>query len=91
MAAVRVPLLVLAARAGAGLGEAGGSARQGSGREAVRAQLPPDRFVVLDGGHCLHRDLPARWLEVVGGFADTVLAGADTPGQPGPGGGSSRR
>ena len=46
--------------------------------------------MVLDGGHCLHRDLPARWLEVVGGFADTVLAGADTPGQPGPGGGSSR-
>jgi alpha-beta hydrolase superfamily lysophospholipase len=29
---------------------------------------------VLDGGHCLHRDLPARWVEVVGGFADAVLA-----------------
>ena len=85
VAAVRVPLLVLAARAGAGLGEAGGSALQGPGREAVRAQLPPDRFVVLDGGHCLHRDLPARWLEVVGGFADTVLGtGAGPAGQPGP-------
>jgi pimeloyl-ACP methyl ester carboxylesterase len=41
-----------------------------------RAQLPPDRFVVLDGGHCLHRDLPDRWLAVVGGFADAVLAPA---------------
>jgi hypothetical protein len=85
VAAVRVPLLVLAAPAGAGLGEAGGSALQGPGREAVRAQLPPDRFVVLDGGHCLHRDLPARWLEVVGGFADTVLGtGAGPAGQPRP-------
>jgi pimeloyl-ACP methyl ester carboxylesterase len=84
VAAVRVPLLVLAAREGAGLVEAGGSALQGRAREAVRAQLPPDRFVVLDGGHCLHRDLPARWVEVVGGFADTVLAEAEPPGQPGP-------
>ena len=84
VAAVRVPLLVLAARAGAGLGEAGGSALYGPDREAVRALLPPDRFVVLDCGHCLHRDLPGRWLEVVGGFADTVL-GAGPAGQPGPG------
>jgi pimeloyl-ACP methyl ester carboxylesterase len=88
VAAVQVPLLVLAAPAGPGTVEAGGSALQGEAREAVRAQLPPDRFVVLDGGHCLHRDLPARWLEVVGGFADTVLAGAEPPGQPG--GGPSR-
>jgi hypothetical protein len=43
------------------------------GPGAVRAQLPPDRFVVLDGGHCLHRDLPDRWLEKVGGFADAVV------------------
>jgi pimeloyl-ACP methyl ester carboxylesterase len=41
-----------------------------------RARLPPDRFVVLDGGHCLHRDLPDRWLAVVGEFADAVLAPA---------------
>jgi hypothetical protein len=27
----------------------------------------------LDGGHCLHRDLPDRWVEEVGGFADAVL------------------
>jgi pimeloyl-ACP methyl ester carboxylesterase len=73
VAAVQVPLLVLAARAGDGFVEHGGSALQGPAREAVRALLPNDRFVVLDGGHCLHRDLPGRWLEVVGGFADTVL------------------
>jgi hypothetical protein len=24
-------------------------------------------------GHCLHRDLPGRWLAEVGGFADAVL------------------
>ena len=74
VAAVPVPLLVLAARPGDGLTEHGGSALQGPDREAVRALLPPDRFVVLEGGHCLHRDLPAQWVEVVGGFADAVAA-----------------
>lgn len=73
VAAVQVPLLVLAAPPGDGLIEHGGSALQGPARAAVRALLPPDRFVVLDGGHCLHRDLPDRWLQVVGGFADAVL------------------
>jgi hypothetical protein len=29
--------------------------------------------VEIDGGHCLHRDDPARWLEVVDGFARAVL------------------
>jgi pimeloyl-ACP methyl ester carboxylesterase len=72
VAAVRVPLLVLAARGGFA---EGGSALQGPARAAVRALLPPDRFVVLDGGHCLHRDLPDRWLAAVGGFADEVLGG----------------
>jgi pimeloyl-ACP methyl ester carboxylesterase len=73
VAAVRVPLLVLAAAPG-GFAE-GGSALQDPARAAVRALLPPDRFVVLDGGHCLHRDLPDRWLAEVGGFADEVLGG----------------
>jgi pimeloyl-ACP methyl ester carboxylesterase len=72
VAAVRVPLLVLAARGGFA---EGGSALQEPARAAVRALLPPDRFVVLDGGHCLHRDLPDRWLAEVGGFADEVLGG----------------
>jgi pimeloyl-ACP methyl ester carboxylesterase len=72
VAEVRVPLLVMAASGDRDL-EAGGSALQDPVREAARAQLPPDRFVVLDGGHCLHRDLPDRWLAVVGEFADAVL------------------
>jgi pimeloyl-ACP methyl ester carboxylesterase len=78
VAAVRAPLLVLAAAGDRRL-DAGGSALQGPVREAVQAQLPPDRFVVLDGGHCLHRDLPGRWLTVVGGFADAVLGGDPAP------------
>jgi pimeloyl-ACP methyl ester carboxylesterase len=73
VAAARVPLLVLAAARG-GFAE-GGGALQDPARASVRALLPPDRFVVLDGGHCLHRDLPDRWLAEVGGFADEVLDG----------------
>ena len=74
VAAVREPLLVLAAApAHGGFAQAGGSALQDPARAAVRALLPADRFVVLDGGHCLHRDLPDRWLAAVGGFADEVL------------------
>jgi pimeloyl-ACP methyl ester carboxylesterase len=86
VAAVPVPLLVLAARPGDGFVGHGGSALQGPDREAVRAQLPPDRFVVLDGGHCLHRDHPARWVEMVSGFADAVLAAPwlIRPGAPAP-------
>jgi hypothetical protein len=76
VAAVREPLLVLAAApAGGGPAEGGGSALQDPVRAAVHALLPGDRFVVLDGGHCLHRDLPDRWLAEVGGFADRALGG----------------
>jgi pimeloyl-ACP methyl ester carboxylesterase len=75
VAAIPVPLLVLAGRAGDGFLDGQGSALQGPDREAVRAALPPERFVTLDGGHCLHRDLPGRWLAAVGGFADAVLPG----------------
>jgi pimeloyl-ACP methyl ester carboxylesterase len=82
LAKVRVPVLVLAAPAGGGSLEAGGSALQDPDRRAVRDRLPPDRFVVLPGGHCLHRDLPDRWLAEVASFADAVLA---QPPAPGPG------
>jgi pimeloyl-ACP methyl ester carboxylesterase len=47
-----------------------GSALRGRDRAAVRALLPDDRFVVLDGRHCLHRDLPEQWLDAVSAFAD---------------------
>ena len=39
----------------------------------MRAALAPERFVEIEGGHCLHRDDAARWLEVVDGFAREVL------------------
>lgn len=70
LAGVDVPMLVLAAHDAPGTFPlAPGSALRGADREALRAALAPERFVVLEGGHCLHRDDPARWLEVVDGFA----------------------
>jgi pimeloyl-ACP methyl ester carboxylesterase len=71
---VDVSTLVLAARDAAGrfpLDQ--GSALRGDDREAVRAAVRPGRFLELDGGHCLHRDDPQRWLEVVDAFARDVL------------------
>jgi pimeloyl-ACP methyl ester carboxylesterase len=69
-----VPALVLAAPDAPGSFPLDpGSALRGADREAVRVALPPERFVVLEGGHCLHRDDPARWLEVVDGFARAAL------------------
>ena len=70
LATLQAPVLVLAAR------HPDRSALQGPARDAVRSYLPPDRFVLLDGGHCLHRDLPDRWLAIVAGFADVALAAA---------------
>jgi pimeloyl-ACP methyl ester carboxylesterase len=72
---VRVPVLVLAAPDAppASFSTDGATALRGADRAAVRALLPPDHFVVLDGGHCLHRDQPERWLRAVTGFADAVL------------------
>jgi pimeloyl-ACP methyl ester carboxylesterase len=74
LAGVGIPALVVAAPAAPGTFPLDpGSALCGADRDAVRAALTPDRFVVLDGGHCLHRDDPARWLEVVDGFAREAL------------------
>jgi pimeloyl-ACP methyl ester carboxylesterase len=64
--AARIPVLLLAA-AGSG------SALVGAARDGVRAALPPDRFVELAGGHCLHRDVPDRWLAAVDAFTAEVL------------------
>lgn len=69
-----VPVLVLAAPDAPGrFADDGGSALRGEDRAAVRAMVPHDRFVVLDGRHCLHRDMPDRWLGEVTAFADHVL------------------
>jgi pimeloyl-ACP methyl ester carboxylesterase len=74
LAGVDVPALVLAAPDAPGrfpLDER--SALRGADREAVRGALAPERFVEIEGGHCLHRDDPRRWLEVVDGFARAAL------------------
>lgn len=63
--AARVPVLVLAATED--------SALAGDMRAGVRAAVPADRFVELPGGHCLHRDLPDRWLAEVDAFTAAVL------------------
>jgi pimeloyl-ACP methyl ester carboxylesterase len=59
--AATVPVLVLAAAEP-------GSALTGPARAGVRAAVPADRWVELPGGHCLHRDLPDRWLAAVVAF-----------------------
>ena len=74
LAAVDVPVLVLAARDAQGRFPLdAGSALRGADREAVRAALATERFVEIDGGHCLHRDNPQRLLEELDGFAREAL------------------
>jgi pimeloyl-ACP methyl ester carboxylesterase len=74
LAGVDAPTLVLAAPDAPGrfpLDER--SALRGADRAAVRGGLAPERFVEIEGGHCLHRDDPQRWLEAVDGFARAAL------------------
>jgi pimeloyl-ACP methyl ester carboxylesterase len=74
LARVDLPTLVLAAPDAPGRFPLDpGSALRGADREAVRGALARERFVEIEGGHCLHRDDPQRWLEVVDGFAREVL------------------
>ncbi|GAA3449693.1 hypothetical protein GCM10018962_15260 [Dactylosporangium matsuzakiense] len=44
-------------------------------RAAVRELVGPDRFVEVDGGHCMHRSRPQWWLDRVDAFAEAVLSG----------------
>ena len=74
VAAVEVPVLVLVApEAGGADPDRPGSALTSEARAGVRAALPPDRFLELPGGHCLHRDLPAEWLATVDAFTSAAL------------------
>jgi pimeloyl-ACP methyl ester carboxylesterase len=74
LAGVRIPALVLAGPDAPGTFPLDpGSALRATDRDGVRAALAPERFVVLDGGHCLHRDDAARWVDVVDGFASATL------------------
>jgi pimeloyl-ACP methyl ester carboxylesterase len=75
VAAVDVPVLLLVAPDTRGQDpDRPGSALSGDARAGVRAAVPPDRFVELPGGHCLHRDLPQEWLAAVDAFASTALS-----------------
>jgi pimeloyl-ACP methyl ester carboxylesterase len=74
VAAADMPVLVLVAPDSRGQDpERPGSALSGDARAGVRAALPPDRFVELSGGHCLHRDLPQEWLAAVDAFTSIAL------------------
>ena len=74
VAAVDVPVLVLVAPDTGGQDpDRPGSALSGDARAGVRAAVPPDRFVELPGGHCLHRDLPREWLAAVDAFTSSAL------------------
>jgi pimeloyl-ACP methyl ester carboxylesterase len=66
VAALAVPALLLAAT-----GARGSALRLD--RTAVHDLMPDGRFVVLDSGHCLHRDRPDEWIRAVSAFGDEVL------------------
>ena len=72
--AERRPMLVLAGREVQGTFPFanGGSALTGRDRVDVRRLVTDDRFVELDGGHCLHRDAPDRWLAAVAKFIEPI-------------------
>ena len=74
-AASGIPMLVLAAPANpASFAAHGGSALQDPDRAWLNHALPADRFIVLDGGHCLHRDQPGRWVAETHAFATAITA-----------------
>ena len=75
ISALQVPVLVIAAPVvGSSFLIEGGSALRGGDREAVRALVPEDRFVQLDGGHSLHRDYSPGIAELIGSFSRSVLS-----------------
>lgn len=64
--AVDVPVRVLAAGdVRASFSADGGSALHEPARTALRGLVGAQHFVELPGGHCLHRDDPDGWVEVV--------------------------
>ena len=68
VAAVDVPVLLLVAPV-----RDNGSALTGPDRVHLQRMLPADRVIELDGGHCLHRDVPGEWVDRVDAFADSVV------------------
>jgi pimeloyl-ACP methyl ester carboxylesterase len=70
-AAVPVPVLLITGPERPGAQGNAGAVLRGD-RAAILAGLPADRVVVLDGGHCLHRDQPAAYVAAVTAFAAAV-------------------
>ncbi len=83
VAATAVPVLVIAAPEGdISFLLGGSSALIGPERERLADVVPPERFVVVDGGgHSLQRDQPEKVAELVLDFADE-LRGSDDPPAP---------
>lgn len=72
-AAAPIPTLLLAAPAGPGsFATCGGSALQEPDRTRLQDTLPSGRFIIIDGGHCLHRDQPERWVTEADVFATAI-------------------
>lgn len=70
LARVHVPVLVLAAPEVEGaIPIVQGTALLGPERRAVAHMVRPGRFVVLDGGHSLHREMPDEIVGLITGFA----------------------
>ena len=51
----------------------GGTALSGFEREEVRRSLPDERFVVVEGGHSLHREHPEQITALTSEFAHAML------------------
>jgi pimeloyl-ACP methyl ester carboxylesterase len=73
VSSARVPVMVVAAGTADGsfAGE-GGSALRGADRETVRCLVPEERFIVLEGGHSLHRERAGRLSGLISDFAGTL-------------------
>jgi pimeloyl-ACP methyl ester carboxylesterase len=74
LATVTCPVLLVAAPEVPGaIPIVQGTALLGAERRAVTDLLPPERFVVLDGGHSLHRELPDEMAGLIDRFASEVV------------------
>lgn len=71
VAAAQVPMLLLVAPV-----RYNGSALTGPDRVHLQRLLPEQNVVELDGGHCLHRDLPGEWVDRVDAFAASITRSA---------------
>lgn len=70
---VDLPLMVVVAPPSAGLfPNVGSTALRGQDRTELQRLVPDERFVVLTGGHSLHREHPGLMAELISGFALSV-------------------